>query len=86
MLRTKGDANPQPDPQPVNATTYRGIVWLVLPGIGMPLLGYPVSHLFLGIAALTAVLWAAYQLSGLLRRRRGRHAISPAPEEQSGNG
>ncbi len=86
LLRTKGDANPLPDPQAVDAAHYRGIVWLILPGLGVPLLGYPVSHIFLGIAALTAFLWACYELIGLVRRRRGGHAISPAAEEHSGNG
>ena len=74
VFRTKGDANPEPDGQVVDAAHYRGVVWLVLPGIGVPLLGYPVSHIFLGIAALTAVLWACYEVAGLARRRRRPHA------------
>jgi signal peptidase len=86
LLRTKGDANPQPDAQPVDAATYRGIVWLVLPGVGMPLLSYPVSQLFLVVAAVTAVAWVLYEVSGLVRRRRARRRMSSASGRDPGDG
>jgi signal peptidase len=78
VLRTKGDANPQPDAQAVDAASYRGIVWLVIPGVGMPFLDYPVSQLFLDIAVITAVAWALYELIGPVRRRRARGRVGPA--------
>ncbi len=86
FLRTKGDANPQPDGQAVDAATYRGIVWLVIPGAGMPFLDYPVSQLFLVVAVVTAVLWALYELIGPLRRRRARRRVSPASGKDPGDG
>ena len=86
ILRTKGDANPQPDAQAVDAATYRGIVWLVIPGAGMPFLDYPVSQLFLVVAVVTAVLWALYELIGPLRRRRARRRVSPASGKDPGDG
>lgn len=86
MLRTKGDANPNPDYHTVDASNYRGIVWLVLPGIGMPLLGYPVAQVFLTVALLTAMLWVCYEVIGLARRRRARRLVDGAAEERAEHG
>jgi signal peptidase len=86
IFRTKGDANAQVDGSVVDAAHYRGIVWFVLPGLGSPLLGYPVSHIFLAVAVLTALLWAGYEVIGLVRRRRARRLITPVVEERLDNG
>ncbi|MDR3632502.1 MAG: signal peptidase I [Isosphaeraceae bacterium] len=85
-FRTKGDANPDLDGSIVDAAHYRGVVWFVLPGLGTPLLGYPVSHIFLAVAVLTALLWACYEVVGLARRRRARRLVAPTVEERPNDG
>jgi signal peptidase I len=86
LLRTKGDANSDPDAQPVDAAHYRGIVWFVAPGVGTPFLDYPVSQTFFAITAVTAAAWALYELIGLVRRRRERRRAGPAPPEHVSDG
>jgi len=77
VFRTKGDANPAVDGAPVDVEHYRGVVWLAAPGLGLPLLGLPLSQVFLVISIATAIVWAAYEGISWVRRRP-RHA-EPAP-------
>lgn len=80
VFRTKGDANANVDGQVVDPAHYRGVVSLVVPMAGLPLLGFPMSQVFILVAGLTALAWAVYEVSGLVRRRRARR-LAPVPEE-----
>jgi signal peptidase len=69
ILRTKGDANPQLDEQPVDATNYRGQLWLTIPGAGN-LLASPTP--FIAVAIGIAVIWLLVETVGYVRRSRQR--------------
>lgn len=65
ILRTKGDANPIIDEQPVDDATYRGLVWVTVPGAGN-LLASPLP--FVAIAVVIAVAWLLLEVVGWVRR------------------
>jgi len=67
VLRTKGDANAQVDPEPVDAQHYRGLVWLTFSGIGS-VLASPLPFLIVG--AGLGLLWLVYELVDRSRRTR----------------
>jgi signal peptidase len=69
VLRTKGDANPLIDEQPVDQTAYRGLLWLTIPGAGN-LLASPTP--FIAVAFGIGVLWLLVELVGYVRRSRQR--------------
>jgi signal peptidase len=75
ILRTKGDANPAVDEQPVDETTYRGLLWLTIPGAGS-VLASPTP--FIALAVLIGVLWLIAELVGYVRRSRQRPADDEA--------
>lgn len=68
MLRTKGDANADIDPEPVDASNYRGRLWLTFAGAGS-LLATPTPFILIAV-----VLGAAWLATELLRARRPRSA------------
>lgn len=65
---TKGDANLSPDPWQVDARNLQGRVYAILPGLGWPLLNYPVTFLLAVLAGVVGLAWAVYEL-GRFRRR-----------------
>ena len=73
LLRTKGDANPSPDAEPVDASRLRGRLWFSVPQVGLVLHRVPLQVLLLGVAAASALAWAGYEL----RRRGGRRIDGP---------
>jgi len=75
VLRTKGDANPQVDADPVDASHYRGLLWMTVPGAGT-LLASPLP--FLLIAVGLGLLWFAFEIVD--RGRRGRAKAADEPE------
>lgn len=68
MLRTKGDANSQPDDTFVTASNFKGKVMLTIPQAGFIAGDIPLQYVFLGIFVLTTISWAAYE--GVRRVRR----------------
>ncbi|HLO35204.1 MAG TPA: signal peptidase I, partial [Candidatus Deferrimicrobium sp.] len=85
-IRTKGDANPTPDPTLVPATAVIGRVELVIPLAGylLALLSLPMGVLFvLGLAAtLLAIAWLLESLEfepRPVRRREGDGAADDRP-------
>ncbi len=70
LLRTQGDANPQPDGQVVDASRFRGVLWFYVPHVGAVLGAWNFQQTLLAIAALTALAWVAYEVRSLWRRRR----------------
>jgi signal peptidase len=90
-IRTKGDANADPDPSLVPATAVVGRVELVVPLFGylLALLSLPVGVIFvIGLAAtLLAIAWLLESLEPEPRPRRrpdGAPAIDPDPGSGSG--
>jgi signal peptidase len=69
ILRTKGDANPQLDEQPVDAANYRGQLWMTIPGAGY-LLATPTP--FIAVAIVIGVVWLLAELFGFARRSTQR--------------
>ncbi|HSW41818.1 MAG TPA: signal peptidase I [Patescibacteria group bacterium] len=69
---TKGDANAAPDAWRVDARNLQGRVYAILPGLGWPLLDYPVALLLGALAAVLGLMWVAYELARVLRRRTAR--------------
>ena len=69
---TKGDANALRDPGQVDQRDVLGRAYAILPGLGWPLLNYPLPLLFAGLAALLGVAWAGYELARARRRRAAR--------------
>ncbi len=69
---TKGDANALRDPGQVDQRDVLGRAYAILPGLGWPLLNYPLPLVFAGLAALLGVAWAGYELARARRRRAAR--------------
>jgi signal peptidase len=67
VLRTKGDANANIDEQPVDDTTYRGLLWVTIPGAGS-LLASPTP--FIAVAVAIGVIWLLTEIVGWSRRQR----------------
>jgi signal peptidase len=67
VLRTKGDANAQVDEQPVDATVFRGRLWLSVPGAGR-FLASPLPYAL--IATGLGALWLLFELARWARRDR----------------
>ena len=74
LFGTKGDANAAPDPGQVDGRTLQGRVYAILPGLGWPLLSYPMAFIFGILAAAIAVGWAGYEFARARRRRSDRIA------------
>lgn len=70
LLRTKGDANPQPDAQVIDASHFRGLVWFSVPGVGRLLSAGPLKLALIVVAALSGLFWATYEIANVLRRKR----------------
>jgi signal peptidase I len=77
ILRTKGDANEATDEQPVDATSYRGLLWLTIPGAGN-VLASPLP--FIVLAAVIGVIWLLLEVVGYVRRSR-----RTAPTDEAGS-
>ena len=71
LLRTKGDANPTEDAQPVAASDLRGRLWFTIPNAGLIVDRVPVQTVLLGVAAATGIAWLAFEL---YRHRAGKGA------------
>jgi len=65
-LVTKGDANPGPDTGEVQAGDVLGTVWFTVPAAGT-LVGLPLQHALFAFAAVTVVVWLAWEVH---RRRQ----------------
>ena len=68
LLRTKGDANPLPDPSPVSPQQLRGKVWFTVPGLGRVLRRAGLATLLPFIAGISGVAWLFSEVRA--RRRR----------------
>jgi signal peptidase len=77
ILRTKGDANEATDEQPVDTTSYRGLLWLTIPGAGNVLAS---PQPFIVLAAVIGVIWLLLEVVGYVRRSR-----RPAHTDQAGS-
>lgn len=85
VFRTRGDANPGPDPGWVRAVQVRGTVWYAV-----PLLGYPASvltgdqrELIIAGAAGALLLYAAVMFTGAVRDRRAA-SVATTPRRAAG--
>lgn len=76
MLRTAGDANPQPDSTPVHPSAVWGVGMLRVPWVGLPILWIREGQ-WLFVALVSAGLTLLIGLTGLDRRLRTR-AQDPA--------
>ena len=80
MLRTKGDANAQADADPVGVDRFRGDLLLTIHGAGYLANGLPLQQALFLLAAVTAVMWGAYELA------RHRHRRASAVDQASPDG
>jgi len=74
MLQTKGDANPTPDAELVDADRLRGILWFRLPGAGRLFGSLDPRHGLILAALSIAVAWGIYEVvraAHAARRRAG---------------
>ena len=69
VLRTKGDANDQPDSEYVGSDRFQGELLLTVPNVGLIADRLPLQKALLFVTALSAVAWTAYEWR---RRRRGQ--------------
>ena len=76
LFVTKGDANVAPDPGRVDGGAFQGRVYAILPGLGWPLLNYPIPFLLGVLAAALGVAWAVYEIA---RAGRGSAPRAPLP-------
>lgn len=65
-LTTRGDANPQDDPQPVPATSVRGVAVLVIPFVGLPSASFVSGRAVVGVLLL--LLIPTFLLGAMLDR------------------
>ncbi len=70
VLRTQGDANPQPDAQQVDDQRFLGVLWFSLPGIGRLLTDRLFRLALIGVVALSALVWITPALRALADRRK----------------
>ncbi|MGO1973246.1 MAG: signal peptidase I [Propionibacteriaceae bacterium] len=86
-LRTRGDANGAPDPEPVRAEQVRGVVWYSVPWLGHvnTLVRGDQRTILLGLVVATLVGYAAVMFVSAARDRRRVRAVSdePTPERQA---
>ena len=75
-LRTQGDANDAPDQTLVDATSFRGALWLTVPGAGR-LLASPMPFVLITVGV--GGLWLLAELIRWSRRSR-----APSADEGSG--
>ena len=68
-LVTRGDANAEPDSAEVTPERLLGKVWFTVPG-GGAIAGLPIQYVLLGIAGLSLVAWAGWEI-----RRRVRPTV-----------
>jgi signal peptidase len=78
VLQTRGDAASIPDGGRVTADRLEGAAFLTLPGVGSIATETPLRAIMLGAAALTALLWVAFEARGIRRVVRAH-----ASEERS---
>ena len=60
-LRTKGDANPRPDGEMVDASRLKGVLWFSLPGIGGWFSNGLLQQGLLSIAVVSVLTWIGYE-------------------------
>jgi signal peptidase len=74
LLRTQGDANPNPDVDPIDADHLQGVVWFSIPSVGSILAGWPIQSVLLVFAFGTAGAWIAYEGVRFVRKQRSSTA------------
>lgn len=79
---TKGDANEVADAGYTTPDRIHGRVWFHIPTYGLIGTGNSVTAILLGVAALMAVLWGAWEISRIVRSRRAPHVVT-APDEET---
>jgi signal peptidase len=72
LLRTMGDANPEPDQQLVDASRLRGVMWLRLPGAGRLFGELGLRRGLLLVALFIALAWGMFEVEARRRSRRTR--------------
>lgn len=69
IFRTKGDANPVVDAQPVDAAAFRGLLMAQLPGAGGLLGSATIQQGLVALALVAGLAWLGYELLARGRRR-----------------
>jgi signal peptidase len=77
VLRTQGDANPQPDSELVDASRLRGIVWFRLPGAGRLFGSLGLQGGLLLVALAIGIAWGIFELVRLLKRHSSPSGVGP---------
>lgn len=78
---TKGDANPQPDPNPVKEVQIKGTVWYAIPYVGWVTAMFTGQNRAIAISVVVGALflYAAWMaISSLRDRKKAREAAAPA--------
>jgi signal peptidase len=68
VLRTQGDANPEPDSQLVDVSRLRGVVWFRVPGAGRLFGSLGLQGGLLLVAVAIGIVWGLFELVRLLKR------------------
>jgi signal peptidase len=68
VLRTQGDANPEPDSQLVDVSRLRGVVWFRLPAAGRLFGSLGLQGGLLLVALAIGIAWSLFELVRLLKR------------------
>lgn len=82
---TQGDANPSPDPLPVQPVQIRGKLWYAVPYVGLPSLWIGIGLRQIVVMGSVAVLlaYALVSFAGAFRDRRRTRPAEPVSADES---